>query len=500
MGAWVFDEAERTLTRDGEARQLTPKAAAVLSCLLKREGEIVSRSDILEAVWPGIHVTEDLVREYVHDLRAALDDDAAAPRHIETVRARGFRLIGGIETGAAAAARDDRPTLAILPPHAAGDAVALAESVAAALFAGFAARTDVIIISRRTSFAPDMPTDPRAAAAALGADYLIEMDCAPVKGGTSVAVSLLDDGARTVWGARLTAEDADEDAADRVASAILAALIGWRGELHRAETFAATRADAAKLTAFEHFVRGCDVEERFDAAGLRRALRHLDRSIALDPAFPRAWVMKAIFLQFAYDAEARRDRSVLSESVDCFARAYALNPNDALTLSFMVLQRARGGDMEGALADLARARAGCAADPDAAVCTATALSVVGGETEAALALFDDAMAAERAPPGWTRFVEARLAFFAGAFGRSVAASRAGPQRVSAVVYRGLSGAMLGDAAVMAEAHEELAARYPAFDFGFYADYFPIAAPAARALWDDAVGKFRAQAPRRRGAA
>ena len=161
----------------------------------------------------------------------------------------------------------------------------------------------------------------------------------------------------------------------------------------------------------------------------------------------------------------------------------------------MVLKRARSGDVEGAKDDLAHARKRCETDPDAAVCVATALAVVGGEPNAAMALFDAANKSQRTPPGWYRFVESRIAFYAEEYERSIAASISGPQRVSAVVYRGLSAAMLGDRKTAADAHEELTTRYPAFDFNFYAGYFPISAPNARKLFDRAAEAFRHVAER-----
>ena len=79
LRVWSFDPTSNRLETGDAAVQLTPKAAAVLTCLLERSGEVVARSDILASVWPGLHVTEDLVREYVFDLRQALGDDARDP-------------------------------------------------------------------------------------------------------------------------------------------------------------------------------------------------------------------------------------------------------------------------------------------------------------------------------------------------------------------------------------------------------------------------------------
>lgn len=94
---WTFVEAENCLVRGSETSRLTPRAGAVLSCFLRHPGVIITRERLLEEVWLGVHVNPDLVREYVFDLRRALGDDARNPSYIETVRGKGFRLLGGVE-------------------------------------------------------------------------------------------------------------------------------------------------------------------------------------------------------------------------------------------------------------------------------------------------------------------------------------------------------------------------------------------------------------------
>lgn len=75
MSDWYFSEADDRLIRPEQIVQLTPKASAVLACLQRHKGEVVDTETFLREVWPGLHVTPDLVREYIHDLRAALSDD-----------------------------------------------------------------------------------------------------------------------------------------------------------------------------------------------------------------------------------------------------------------------------------------------------------------------------------------------------------------------------------------------------------------------------------------
>lgn len=473
----------------------------MLRCLLQRKGRVVSKQDILQEVWPGLHVTEDLVREYVFDLRAAFGDDARNPSYIETVRGKGFRLSGAVEfadTPAAASvsgAKQTRPTIAVLRPIIQGTDPALAEiaeGLADAIIAAMANNGSITVVSRHSSFAIDLAGDLRDAAANLGAGYLLESSL-KMSGNQRRATYYLVDGqsGRHVWAQRFGVPDNGHDGFEQLASQVVNALAGWHGELHVAAFKLISRKRSDQLTAFEHFICGCDLELNFDAVSVTRALDHLDKSLALDPGFARCWVVKAIMLQWAYDVFAEKNPDILAKSAQAMDKAYLLNPRDPLTLSLIALQRARRGDLTGALDAVDRAEATCKSDADACVCVATALCVLAGRFDSARKLFDLAIATHPVPPGWYRFVEARISFFFGEYERSIAASKSGPQRVSAVIYRCLSQVMLGQIEAAVITYENLLERYPGFDFDFYAGYFPIADPAARQHYDTAVAALLA---------
>ncbi|MDJ1018412.1 MAG: winged helix-turn-helix domain-containing protein [Paracoccaceae bacterium] len=94
-------------TETGEIRDetgvshLEPKSMAVLLYLVERHGDVVSREELLDAVWPGVHVGDDSLTAAIIKIRRALGDDARNPTHIETIPKRGYRLISPIGTGAA---------------------------------------------------------------------------------------------------------------------------------------------------------------------------------------------------------------------------------------------------------------------------------------------------------------------------------------------------------------------------------------------------------------
>ncbi len=93
IGTWVFDPASKTLCRIGEDPiRLEDKVSALLELLHARVGEVVSRDEIVTAVWDGRAVSEQTVPVAISKLRKALASPEGAKPYIETVPKRGYRL------------------------------------------------------------------------------------------------------------------------------------------------------------------------------------------------------------------------------------------------------------------------------------------------------------------------------------------------------------------------------------------------------------------------
>jgi DNA-binding response OmpR family regulator len=89
-----IDFAALELRRDGRTLPLTLMEANLLRYLVQRESQVVSRKDILEQVW-GVHEDTDTraIDNFIVRLRRHIEDDAATPRHLLTVRSVGYRFI-----------------------------------------------------------------------------------------------------------------------------------------------------------------------------------------------------------------------------------------------------------------------------------------------------------------------------------------------------------------------------------------------------------------------
>ena len=73
--------------------RLTTREAALLKALVERQGEVVPRSELLETVW-GLHpdTRTRVVDSFIVRLRRYVEPDPARPRHIVSVRGRGYRF------------------------------------------------------------------------------------------------------------------------------------------------------------------------------------------------------------------------------------------------------------------------------------------------------------------------------------------------------------------------------------------------------------------------
>jgi pimeloyl-ACP methyl ester carboxylesterase len=75
---------------------LTPKSLALLEYLAARSGRLITKQELLEAIWPGVFVADGALEVCVREIRRALEDDARAPRFVETAHRRGYRFIAPV--------------------------------------------------------------------------------------------------------------------------------------------------------------------------------------------------------------------------------------------------------------------------------------------------------------------------------------------------------------------------------------------------------------------
>ena len=139
---------ERGLVRDGETRvHIEPLVMDVFVVLASHGGEVVTKDQLIEAVWDGRPQTDDVITRCISALRKALGDSAREPRYIETVQRRGYRIMMPV---AETAAESEAPAAPPASPIRA-DLLMIATGFIAVIIIGYFALVGPIVEPPRDS-------------------------------------------------------------------------------------------------------------------------------------------------------------------------------------------------------------------------------------------------------------------------------------------------------------------------------------------------------------
>ena len=97
LGDWRIHADTNELRRGERVVRVEPKAMDVLMALVRAGGRVVTRDELLATVWPGVIVGDEALTQAIIKLRRALGDDSRAPRYIETIPKRGYRILPGTD-------------------------------------------------------------------------------------------------------------------------------------------------------------------------------------------------------------------------------------------------------------------------------------------------------------------------------------------------------------------------------------------------------------------
>src|ERR1035438_7743227 len=93
IGDAEVDPVGGCIRRDGKELYLRPKSLGVLLVLIERRDEVVSKQDLMSAVWGDVAVAEDVLVGCIMEIRKTLGDHARHPRFLRTVPKVGYRLV-----------------------------------------------------------------------------------------------------------------------------------------------------------------------------------------------------------------------------------------------------------------------------------------------------------------------------------------------------------------------------------------------------------------------
>jgi adenylate cyclase len=293
--------------------ELRPKSFEVLRYLVEHAGRIVTKDELLSAIWPDVTVTDESLTQCIRDVRRALGDEGQ--RIVKTVPRRGYLVDVMISASDAAVthppgatkvaaagealplALPDRPSIAVLAfTNMSGDPGQeyFSDGITEDIITGLSRFSELFVIARNSSFQyKGKSSDIRQVGRELGVRYVLEGSIRRAGDRVRISAQLIDAVTGTHrWAERYDRELKDVFAVqDEVSLAIVAILVA---QVNKAEAERTLLKPPATWQAHDFFMRASDIcstawSSSPNVARLYEARRLLERSISLDPGYARAY-------------------------------------------------------------------------------------------------------------------------------------------------------------------------------------------------------------------
>jgi DNA-binding winged helix-turn-helix (wHTH) protein len=329
LGGFVLKlAAGELLTPDGELAGLRKQSLQVLLLLGERAGEVISKDELMNAVWPDVVVGEGSLTQTIADIRRVLGD--AEHRLVRNVARRGYMLVPD-ET-----ANEAPPlSIAVLPFMVEGAAADrtesdewLADALRGDLIAELTRMQDSLVVSRETTASyKARDTDPRHVARELCVCHIVRGSLRHEGSAMRLSLALINgENGIQHWSETFMIDRSQlpqtlADLAVRLTRALMPEVFRATVERRAALSTLEVTADDLAMQANSLWFRG------FTAANFREALSLYDRAIALDANNMRAWAGIAPTIGHAFLNDWMTDRAEVQHRIEEAAqRMMAVDP------------------------------------------------------------------------------------------------------------------------------------------------------------------------------
>ena len=339
--SYSLDIDRRELRRGDDIVPVEPQVFDLLAYLVRNRDRVVTKDDLLDAVWNGRIVSESALTTRINGVRTAVDDNGEVQRLIRTLRGRGIRFVGEVRelADASAVATDqtpaakDRPSIAVLPfENMSGDPEQeyFADGLAEEILTALSKWRWFLVFARNSTFTfKGKSISVKQIGEILGARYVLEGSVRRAGKRIRISARLLEASTqRHIWADRYDRDFSDvfvvqDDIARNVVTAIDPAI-------QTSELNLIARKPPENMDAWDHFLRGCYHHQLYRARDMTLALSHLHRAIELDPHFAAARARLALALAFAASLGQTADlHETLADALQSANTAVALDGFDA---------------------------------------------------------------------------------------------------------------------------------------------------------------------------
>jgi TolB-like protein len=305
----VLDTDRRELRRGGEGLAVEPQVFDLLVYLVGNRDRVVSKDDLIGAVWGGRAVSDSTLTSRINAARKAIGDSGEEQKLIRTVARKGLRFVGAVreqqqprgkvvppgddnrEAVRPALPLPDRPAIAVLPfANMTGDPAQeyFADGVSEDIITALSKLRWFFVIARNSSFIyKDKAVHLKQVAEELGVGYVVEGSVR--RGGDRVRITVQLNDVST--GSHIWAERYDRDLADvfavqdEITEAIVAAI---EPQLYAAENFRAKRKAPDSMDAWDLVMRALSHYWRVTRQDNMVAQALLEKATAIDPNYGQA--------------------------------------------------------------------------------------------------------------------------------------------------------------------------------------------------------------------
>lgn len=345
----LLDPDRRELTRGSKPVAVGPQVFDLLMYLVRNRTQVVSKDDLIAAVWGGRIVSESTMTSHINALRRAIGDSGEEQRLVRTIARKGYRFVGDVrEVDAAESAATpkpygpaltlpDRPSIAVLPfLNLSGDPAQdyFVDGVVEDIIAAMSRISSLFVIARNSSFTyKGRAVDVKQVGRDLGVRYILEGSLRQAANRVRITGQLVDATTGTnLWSERFEGRIGDIFALqDQLTTDVVGAIAP---QLERAEIERAKHKPTESLDAYDYYLRAMANLHHGTRETVDEALSLLAKAIALDADYAPAYAMAAWchFWRKVNGWMVDRAREI-AEGTRLTRRAIELGMDDAVALT-----------------------------------------------------------------------------------------------------------------------------------------------------------------------
>jgi TolB-like protein len=341
FGEFELDLDRYELRRNGVAVKAEPRVLEVLNYLLASRDRVVPKEELLDKLWPDVHVSDSALTTAIRDARRALSDSPTDPQWIRTIYGRGFRFVGTVTPETKPS---PQPAMAPLPPvqQPQGQSIAVlpftdlspahdqrhfCDGIAEELINTLTRIQDLRVVSRATAFDFREDDDVRVLGTKLGVRHVLRGSVRKSEDRLRITVHLVD----TRRGHHLWSEKYDRQVGDifslqeEIAEKTARMLLGVMSEGALTTPLTGT----VRIDAYEFHLRGRTHLLEATPESFDKAVGMFELAIDFDSEYAPAHAGLADAL--AELSVIRNDRELLRRADAAAQRAIELAPGLAET-------------------------------------------------------------------------------------------------------------------------------------------------------------------------